>query len=325
VTLTAKVSVATTSAGKKPGKKPRQLQAAPTGSVTFFDAGSTLGTGTLSGGVATFSTSTLSVMTHALTALYAGDANFNGSTSNTLSQVVTGDPVLSVSQTASAPTVGLGGSATFSIVVKNTGTATAPAVVVFDTLPASATFVSATGGTVVQSGQNLTFTVGALGVGASQTLSVTVTAPATVGTLINSVTASATGATGTPTAPVPAQVQVTNGAPAFTFGIGKLIYIGPYTPSLYRPGGHFIQTVTITNTGTASATGPLQLVLDSLPSMVTLVGATGASASGAPFITVPLASGTLGIGGSSSIRLEFRLKGGAKPTFTPRIASATGG
>jgi len=47
-----------------------------------------LGTGTLSGGSASFTTSTLPVGTNAITTVYGGDSNFGGSTSNTVSQVV---------------------------------------------------------------------------------------------------------------------------------------------------------------------------------------------------------------------------------------------
>ena len=54
----------------------------PTGTVNFFDGATQIGTGTLnSSGVATFSTSTLSVGTHSITAVYAGDTNFTTSTS----------------------------------------------------------------------------------------------------------------------------------------------------------------------------------------------------------------------------------------------------
>jgi hypothetical protein len=47
-----------------------------------------LGTGTLSDGSATFMTSTLPVGTNSITAVYGGDANFGGSTSNVVKQVV---------------------------------------------------------------------------------------------------------------------------------------------------------------------------------------------------------------------------------------------
>ena len=54
-----------------------------------MDGATTLGTGTLNGaGVATFTTSTLSVGHHTITAVYGGDASFNASTSNTVDQVV---------------------------------------------------------------------------------------------------------------------------------------------------------------------------------------------------------------------------------------------
>lgn len=62
---------------------------APTGTVNFLDGGAALGLGTLSPqGIATFSTSTLSVGTHAITAAYQGAPAFNPSTSTPLSQVV---------------------------------------------------------------------------------------------------------------------------------------------------------------------------------------------------------------------------------------------
>jgi hypothetical protein len=53
-----------------------------------MDGSTFLGTGSLSGGRATFQTSTLSVATHQITAVYSGDANFTGSTSAALTQTV---------------------------------------------------------------------------------------------------------------------------------------------------------------------------------------------------------------------------------------------
>jgi len=60
----------------------------PTGAVTFKDGSTTLGTGMLSGGTATFPTSSLAVGNHSITAVYGGDSNFATSTSTTLTQVV---------------------------------------------------------------------------------------------------------------------------------------------------------------------------------------------------------------------------------------------
>ena len=70
----------------------------PTGSVAFKDGASALGAGTLNGsGVATFSTTSLSHGSHIITAEYAGDGNFAGST-NSLSpdQVINTPPVASL-------------------------------------------------------------------------------------------------------------------------------------------------------------------------------------------------------------------------------------
>jgi hypothetical protein len=47
-----------------------------------------LGTATLSAGVATFTTATLAVGTHSITAMYAGATNILASTSPVLTQVV---------------------------------------------------------------------------------------------------------------------------------------------------------------------------------------------------------------------------------------------
>ena len=60
----------------------------PTGTVTFYDGGAPIGTGTLGGGVATFSTAFLAVGSHPITVSYGGDANFTGSSSGALSQTV---------------------------------------------------------------------------------------------------------------------------------------------------------------------------------------------------------------------------------------------
>lgn len=61
----------------------------PTGTVTFLNGTSPLGTGTLNGsGVATFTTSFSAAGTDTLTAQYGGDANFTGSTSSAITETV---------------------------------------------------------------------------------------------------------------------------------------------------------------------------------------------------------------------------------------------
>ncbi len=60
----------------------------PTGTVTFLDGGAAIGTGMLSGGVATFSTTFSLVGPHSITVSYGGDSNFTGSNSPALSETV---------------------------------------------------------------------------------------------------------------------------------------------------------------------------------------------------------------------------------------------
>ena len=76
VTFTATVAVDAPGAGS------------PSGTVSFFDGASLLGSSPLSSGTATFSTSALAAGTHSITAAYSGDTDFTASTSATLSQVV---------------------------------------------------------------------------------------------------------------------------------------------------------------------------------------------------------------------------------------------
>jgi hypothetical protein len=59
-----------------------------TGTITFKDSGTTIGTCTLASGTCNMSTTTLAVATHPITFSYSGDANFTAGTSNTVNQVV---------------------------------------------------------------------------------------------------------------------------------------------------------------------------------------------------------------------------------------------
>jgi MYXO-CTERM domain-containing protein len=85
-----------------------------------MDGTSTLGNGTLNGsGQATYSTTTLSTGSHSITAVYAGDATFAGSTSAALTQTV-GTPSYTVSFNPTTVTVTAGQSGTTIISVTPT-------------------------------------------------------------------------------------------------------------------------------------------------------------------------------------------------------------
>ena len=224
---------------------------------------------------------------------------------------------LSVTQSASPASVPRGGQVTFNVVVTNNGPDVAANVTLTDVLPTGATLVSSTP-TATQSGATLTYALGTLASGASRTIALRVQTPNTVGTLTNRASATQSGASDATPAnnTATATVSVTAGAPAYAYSVGKLINVGPYSPSLYRAGARLVQDVTVTNTGTAPANAPLQLVLDGLPASVSLTNGNGTASNGKPFINLP---NSLAIGQSVTVRLQFRLNRGDKPTFTPRV------
>jgi hypothetical protein len=79
---------------------------AATGSVTFTEGATTLGTATLSGGSASITTSGLAVGSHALTATYGGDTNNAGSSGSATVAVGKAQPTISLVASPSPATVG---------------------------------------------------------------------------------------------------------------------------------------------------------------------------------------------------------------------------
>jgi large repetitive protein len=99
---------------------------AATGSVSFYNNGTTLlGTGPVSGGVATFASSTLTAGSYSITAAYSGDSNYNPNTSsaslltinpaNQATLTVTGMPVTAQAYGATFTVGTSGGSGTGAI------------------------------------------------------------------------------------------------------------------------------------------------------------------------------------------------------------------
>lgn len=99
----------------------------PTGSITFDDGTSSVGSASLSNGQAALTLSSLGVGSHSLTAVYSGDANFLGSTSAPLSQVVNQASTAIALSSSSTPS-NLNGSITLtarlSVVAPGAGTPT---------------------------------------------------------------------------------------------------------------------------------------------------------------------------------------------------------
>jgi hypothetical protein len=72
----------------------------PSGTITFLDGATTIGTASVSGGMATYSTTAFAVGVHSLTVVYSGDGSFVGSTSAALTQTVNQAPTLTTMTSA---------------------------------------------------------------------------------------------------------------------------------------------------------------------------------------------------------------------------------
>ncbi|MEI9977624.1 MAG: FG-GAP-like repeat-containing protein [Edaphobacter sp.] len=88
----------------------------PTGTVQFLNGSSVLGMGTLTAGVATFTTSSLAAGSYNVIAVYGGDTNFTPSTSSSAS-VVVATPDYSITSNPTSLTIqqGQSGTATFTM------------------------------------------------------------------------------------------------------------------------------------------------------------------------------------------------------------------
>jgi Bacterial Ig-like domain (group 3) len=90
--------------------------------VTFLNGSTTLGTGTLNGSAqATLSVSTLAVGAAQITAQYAGDMNYAGSTSSVLTQTVSAPASYTVTFNPTSLTVSSGQSGTVALTVTPVG------------------------------------------------------------------------------------------------------------------------------------------------------------------------------------------------------------
>ena len=125
-TLTASATTATTgtSITFTAAVAPASGSVVPTGTVTFKDGTTTLGTGTLDAtGKTTYSTSSLATGSHSVTAVYAGDTDNNGSTSAALAITVNAPPPpdfgLSLTPTSSSVTAGSPATITVSVTPLN--------------------------------------------------------------------------------------------------------------------------------------------------------------------------------------------------------------
>jgi len=280
--------------------------------TTFVSA---TGGGTQSGGVVTWNIGALNAGASGSVQLVVKVANplangtviTNGSASIDSAQTapagaaattttVTSSPVLTISAVDAPDPVAAGGNITYTIAYGNTGNMGASSVVITDSVPANATFVSATGGGVEASGV-VTWNIGAVAAGASASVQmvVRVASPLANGTLITNNTASIDSAE---TAPVTGSAATTTVSSA-----PSLAVVAADSPDPVAAGANLTWTLSYSNTGNADATGVV--VTDTLPANTTFVSATGGGTLAAGVVTWNV--GTLAAGGNGSVQLVARI------------------
>lgn len=122
--------------------------AAPTGTVTFKNGTTTIGTpvtlSTSSPYQAALTTSTLPVGSDSITAVYGGDSNNGSSTSNTVTQVITAPAFAFTSQPSTPAPAAAGTNTTSTFSITPTGTTTLPITFACNDLPDTTITCSAT-------------------------------------------------------------------------------------------------------------------------------------------------------------------------------------
>lgn len=257
----------------------------PDGSVVFTDGSTTLATVTLVGGVATFTSSTLSTGGHSITATYSGSSSFNGSTA-TLSQVVSKLATTTTVSSSINPSV-FGQSVILTASVTG-GTSTSGTVTFFDGATSLGTATLSSGGA--------TLTLSSFGVGH------------------HSITAQYSGDTNFTASTSAALDQVVNAAATTTAVTSST------NPSSYGDAVTFTATVAVTSPGAGSPTGTV-----TFKDGATVLGTGALSGGIATFTTTAtLAAGTHSITAVYSGDSNFTASTGAlTQTVNARTTSTT--
>ena len=196
--------------------------------------------------------------------------------------------MLTISKSAPASVVS-GQNLTYALTYGNTGSGDAAGVVINDTVPAGATFVSATGGGAVAAGV-VSWNIGSVNAGVTgQAVSFTVAVTAASGSVNNS-TYSILASGVSPVAGSPVATTVTSAST-------PVLTIFKAAPSSVLTGQNLIYTITYGNTGNASASGVV--IQDTVPSGTTFVSATGGGTLVAGVVSWNIGSVNAGVAGQT--------------------------
>lgn len=273
----------------------------PTGTVSFYDGATLLGTGTLSlvsgSYIATFQTSALSIGSHTIKATYSGDGNYTGS-SGTMTQIIAGPAAAIAAVSGGGQTTTYGTAFTSPLVAKVTDSLGNP-------VP---------GATVTLSGTGLSFTPATASTNSSGQVLVTVSY-----TNAGSYTASAS-------------VSGVSTPATFSLTVNKAV-LTVTASNASRVYGAANPTFTYTITGFVS--GETQSVVSGSPSLTT----TATTSSPVGTYTITATQGTLAatnysftfLNGTLTITAApltikandaSRIYGAANPTFTGTVTGA---
>lgn len=200
-----------------------------------------------------------------------------------------------------------GAALVYTVTVTNAGPDAAAGVQVTQSLPPSATFVSATPsqGTCGTSSP-LVCDLGAIAAGGSATITVTVTAPLSGSSLATS--ASVSSATADP-APANNQAQATTALGPARPGSAALSLVKTAEPAAAIGGQRITYLITVVNAGPDAATNVI--VTDALPAALTVESLAVSQGACAQAASVVCQLGTLDVGGSAIVTIVARVGGGA--------------
>jgi uncharacterized repeat protein (TIGR01451 family) len=209
---------------------------------------------------------------------------------------------LSVLQTASATSIGLGETLTYTIQVTNNSSVTSKGVTLVETLPEEVTFTSASLTPSQQTDNIFTFNLGDLVAGESKTIEISVITPTLVGGTITS-SAVVTSDTSDPynTNDI-AGVSTDVVAPA----LPDLAVTRTDTSGAVDLGQTYSYALTVTNNGSSAATGVI--LTENLPSVVDIISAT-TTAPPAPLNFVDFVKFQLNAGDPVAIDLDANILG----------------
>jgi FtsP/CotA-like multicopper oxidase with cupredoxin domain len=293
-TTTLTASPSTTSAGTSVALTATVAPAAgsgtPTGTVTFLNGSTILGTGTLnSSGVATLNLATLPLGANSITANYSGDTSFASSTATALTVTVTA-ATTTTSLTSSAASILPGASVTFTATVTATAGTGTPA------------------GTV--SFANGATTLGNSTLNASGVASYTTTSLPTGGASITAAYAGSSSFAASSSTAVPVSVQAATTTTALTASAATITVGGAVT---------FTATVAATPAGSGTPSGSVTFL-----SGTATLGTAALNVSGvATYATNALPAGNASVTASYGGNADFSASNSAAVPITVTLIPTT--